>query len=324
MELHKKTKIINDGLALSGTGIEKTLLMEKGSKSFIYVALLADLVIAVTKFIAAAFTASSAMLSEGIHSVIDCANQVLLLFGIHRSKKKADLKRPFGYGRELYFWSFIVSLLMFSIGGCISFYEGILRLKRPEVSEDQTWNYVVLGVAFVFTIISLVASWRKFNRERGELAFWEAIEESKDPSLFTVLLGEIGDAAGLIIAFVGVLLGHIFLNPYYDGIASMVIGVVLIFISLVLVRESRSLLMGETPNLKTLRKIITIAEADPSIVKVKKHYSVYLAPEEVVLQLIATFRQDLTTEEITEAIKRVSKTIRKKFPRFKQIFIEPM
>jgi cation diffusion facilitator family transporter len=271
-------------------------MMEKGSKGFIYVALLADLIIAVTKFVAAAFTASSAMLSEGIHSVIDCANQVLLLFGIHRSKKKADLKRPFGYGRELYFWSFIVSLLMFSIGGCISFYEGILRLKRPEVSEDQTWNYVVLGVAFVFTIISLVASWRKFNRERGELAFWEAIEESKDPSLFTVLLGEIGDAAGLIIAFVGVLLGHIFLNPYYDGIASMVIGVVLIFISLVLVRESRSLLMGETPNLKTLRKIITIAEADPSIVKVKRHYSVYLAPEEVVLQLIATFRQDLTTE----------------------------
>lgn len=299
-------------------------MMEKGSKGFIYVALLADLIIAVTKFVAAAFTASSAMLSEGIHSVIDCANQILLLFGIHKSKKKADLKRPFGYGRELYFWSFIVSLLMFSIGGCISFYEGILRLRRPEVSEDQRWNYIVLGVAFVFTIISLVASWRKFNRERGQIPFWEAIEESKDPSLFTVLLGEIGDAAGLIIAFVGVLLGHIFLNPYYDGIASMVIGVVLIFISLVLVRESRSLLMGETPNLKTLRKIITIAEADPSIVKVKKHYSVYLAPEEVVLQLIATFRQDLTTEEITDAIKRVSTTIRKRFPRFKQIFIEPM
>jgi cation diffusion facilitator family transporter len=324
LKLYKKSKTANDGLALSGTGIEKILMMEKGSKGFIYVALLADLIIAVTKFVAAAFTASSAMLSEGIHSVIDCANQILLLFGIHKSKKKADLKRPFGYGRELYFWSFIVSLLMFSIGGCISFYEGILRLRRPEVSEDQRWNYIVLGVAFVFTIISLVASWRKFNRERGQIPFWEAIEESKDPSLFTVLLGEIGDAAGLIIAFVGVLLGHIFLNPYYDGIASMVIGVVLIFISLVLVRESRSLLMGETPNLKTLRKIITIAEADPSIVKVKKHYSVYLAPEEVVLQLIATFRQDLTTEEITDAIKRVSTTIRKRFPRFKQIFIEPM
>jgi len=298
--------------------------MEKSSKAFIYIALLADLGIAVIKFIASAFTGSSAMISEGIHSIIDSINQVLLLFGIRKSKKKADWKRPFGYGRELYFWSFIVSLLMFSIGGCISFYEGILRLKHLDVMEDQTWNYIVLGVAFVFTIISLIASLKKFNKERGELPFWEAIRESKDPSLFTVLLGEIGDAAGLIIAFLGVLLGRLFHNPYYDGAASMVIGVFLIIISLLLVRESRSLLMGETPSRKTLRKIIAITEADPSIIKVKRHYSIYLAPEEIVLQLIASFKKDQTTEEITEAIKRISATIKKHFPRFKQIFIEPM
>ena len=298
--------------------------MKKGSKTFIYIALLADLVIAITKFIAAAFTGSSAMVSEGIHSVIDAVNQVLLLFGISRSQKKPDQKRPFGYGRELYFWSFIVSLLMFSIGGCISFYEGILRLKRPEGLENQTWNYAVLGVAFVFNIISLIASLKKFNKERGELSFWEAIRESKDPSLLTVLLGEIGDVAGLAIAFLGVLLGYLLRNPYYDGIASMVIGGFLILISLLLVRESRSLLMGETPSRKTLRKIIAITEADPSIVKVKKHFSIYLAPEEIVLQLIAIFKKDLTTEEIAEAIKRISRTIKKKFPRFKQIFIEPM
>jgi cation diffusion facilitator family transporter len=298
--------------------------VNKESKAFIYIALLADLVIAVTKFIAAAFTGSSAMLSEGIHSVIDSVNQVLLLFGIRKSQKKADQKRPFGYGRELYFWSFIVSLLMFSIGGCISFYEGVLRLRNPDVSDDQRWNYIVLGIAFIFTLISLIASLKRFNKERGELSFWEAIRESKDPSLFTVLLGEIGDVAGLVIAFLGVLFGHLFQNPYYDGIASMIIGVILIAISLILVRESRSLLMGETPNRKTLQKIIAIAESDPSIVKVKKHYSVYLAPEEIVLQLIATFKKDLTTEEITEAIKRISRAIQKKFPRFKQIFIEPM
>ena len=264
------------------------------------------------------------MISEGIHSIIDSVNQVLLLLGIRLSKKKPDARRPFGYGRELYFWSFIVSLLMFSIGGCISFYEGITRLKRPDISENQTWNYIVLGVAFLFTMGSLVVSLKKFNSERGELEFWEAIRESKDPSLFTVLLGEIGDAAGLIIAFLGVFLGHVFHNHYYDGTASMVIGVFLILISLLLVRESRSLLMGETPSRKTLRKIIEITEADPSIMKVKKHYSVYLAPEEIVLQLIAAFKTDLTTEEITAAIKRVSRSIRRKYPRFKQIFIEPM
>lgn len=294
------------------------------SKAFIYVALLADLGIAVTKFIAAAFTGSSAMISEGVHSIIDTVNQVLLLFGIKRSRKKADQLRPFGYGREIYFWSFIVSLLMFSIGGCISFYEGILRLRRPASYENQIWNYIVLAVAFVFTAISLITTLKKFNKQRGDLAFWEAIKESKDSSLFTVLLADIGDIAGLLIAFLGVFLGHLFHNPYYDGIASMLIGVFLITISLLLVRESKSLLMGETPNRKTLRRIVALAESDPSIVKVKKHFSIYLSPEEIVLQLIAVFQRDLTTPEITEAIKRISRNIRKDFPRFKQIFIEPM
>jgi len=213
---------------------------------------------------------------------------------------------------------------MFSIGGCISFYEGIIQLKHPENKENQIWNYIVLGAAFVFTLVSLFASLKKFNKDRGELPFWEAIKASKDPSVFTVLLGEIGDVAGLVIAFLGVFLGNLLHDPRYDGIASMVIGIFLIGISLLLVRESRSLLMGETPSRKTLRKIISITEADPSIIKVKKHFSMYLAPEEIVLQLIATFRKDLSTEEITDTIKRVSARIRREFPRFKQIFIEPM
>ena len=284
-----------------GTGIEELYGME--SKAFIYVALLADLGIAVTKFIAAAFTGSSAMISEGVHSIIDSVNQVLLLFGIKRSRRKADQRRPFGYGREVYFWSFIVSLLMFSIGGCIAFYEGIMRIKRPARNENQAWNYVVLAIAFLFTAISLITTLKKFNKQRGELPFWQAIRESKDSSLFTVLLADIGDVAGLVIAFLGVFL---------------------IIISLLLVRESRSLLMGETPSRKTLRKIVALAESDPSIIKVKKHFSIYLAPEEIVLQLLAVFKKDLTTPEITEAIRRISRNIRKNFPRFKQIFIEPM
>lgn len=293
------------------------------SKAFIYVALLADLGIAVTKFIAAAFTKSSAMISEGVHSVIDTVNQILLLFGIEKSKKKPDRYRPFGYGRELYFWSFVVSLLMFSIGGCVSFYEGILRLRRPAGNEDQLWNYVVLGVAFVFTAISLVVSVKKFNKLRGSIGFFKAIKDSKDPTLLTVMLSDFGDIAGLVIAFLGVLLGHLMHKPYYDAIASMTIGVVLILISLLLVRESKSLLMGETPNRRTLRKIIAITQADPTVVKVKKHFAVYLAPEEIVLQLIAVFKKDLTTQQITEAIRRISREIKKEFPRFKQIFIEP-
>lgn len=294
-----------------------------GSKLFIYVALAADIAIAITKFIAAAATGSSAMISEGIHSIIDSVNQLLLLFGIKRSKKKADAKRPFGYGKELYFWSFIVSLLLFSIGGCISFYQGILRLKRPALAEDQTWNYIVLGVSFIFTAITAAVTLKKFNKQRGELNFFEAVKVSKDPSVFIVLLGDFGDLIGLVIAFLGVFFGHIFHNPYYDGIASMIIGVFLIMISLLLVKESKSLVIGESINKKTMRQIIALTKEDEAIVKVKRHFSIYMSPEEVVLQLIAVFKKDLTTGEITEAIKRISKSIEHKFPRIKQIYIEP-
>jgi cation diffusion facilitator family transporter len=293
------------------------------SKLFIYVALAADIGIAVTKFIAAAVTGSSAMVAEGIHSIIDSVNQLLLLLGIKRSKKRPDAKRPFGYGKELYFWSFVVSLLLFSIGGCISIYQGILRLKQPARDESQLWNYIVLAVSFLFTAATLIVSLKKFNKERGDLGFFEAIKVSKDPSLFIVLLGDIGDLIGLLIAFLGVYLGHRFHNPYYDGVASIVIGVFLIVISLVLVKESKSLLIGESISRKTMRKILALAKADPSIIKIKRHFSIYMAPEEVVLQLIAVFKKDLTTHDITEAIKRISKNIEEEFPRIKQIYIEP-
>jgi cation diffusion facilitator family transporter len=294
------------------------------SRLFIYVALAADLVIAITKFVGAAFTGSSAMISEGIHSIIDSGNQILLLIGIKKSKKKADERRPFGYGKELYFWSFIVSLLIFSLGGCVSFYEGILRLKRPAGEENQTWNYIVLGLAFVFTAITAGITLKKFNAQRGRLGFWQAIKESKDPSVFIVLLGDLGDLLGLVIAFLGIYLEHLLRNSHYDGIASMIIGVMLIGISGLLLRECRSLLMGESISKKTLRNIIALAEADPSVVKVKRHFSMYMAPDEAVLQLITVFNKDLKTQEITEAIQRVIKRIQEKFPRVKQIFIEPV
>jgi len=293
------------------------------SKLFIYVALAADVGIAMTKFIAAAFTGSSAMISEGVHSVIDCINQILLLFGIKKSKKKPDAQRPFGYGRELYFWSFVVSLLLFSVGGCISFYEGILRIKSQTLTKDENWNYIVLAIAFVFTAISMVVTYKKFNKQRGDLSIWQAITKSKDPSVFIVLLGDFGDLAGLIVAFLGIYLGHLFHNAYYDGGASILIGVFLIIISLLLVRESRSLLMGESVGKKTLTAIIKITEADMDIVKVKRQFSTYLAPEEVVLQMMVVFKKNLNTTEITDAVKRIRENIQLNFPHIKQIFIEP-
>jgi len=294
------------------------------SRFFIYVSLVVDSLIAIFKFIAAYFTRSSSMLSEGIHSLIDLSSQLLLIWGIKTSRKSPNSKRPFGYGREFYFWSFIVSLVIFTMGGCISFYEGFLRLYRPQMEGNVSWNYAVLAFAFVFNVISMFAALKAFNKRRRDIPFWEAVIKTKDPSTIIVLLGDFGDLLGLIVAFLGIFLGRMMNKPYYDGAASMIIGVILIVTSAVLIRESKSLLMGETTSRKTLQRIIKLTEADIAVIKVKKHFSTYLSPEEVLLQLNTVFKDGLTTHEITDAIQRIIKNIKNEFPRIKQIFIEPV
>jgi len=294
------------------------------NKSFIYISLLVDLIIAAFKFIAAAFTGSSSMVSEGIHSVIDAISQVMLIWGIKTSKRSPDSLRPFGYGKELYFWSLIVSLVIFIMGGCISFYEGVVRLNNPQPRGNPNWNYAILAVAFIFNMISMIAAFRAFNQQRGRTGFWKAVIITKDPSTIIVLLGDFGDLFGLMIAFLGIYLGRVLNNPYYDGIASMVIGIMLIIISGILVRESKSLLMGETISRSKLRQIVKLVEADEEVIKVKKHFSTYMAPEEVLLQLTTVFKPGLNTAQITGAIERLTKTLQNKFPRIKQVFIEPV
>ncbi len=294
------------------------------SRLFLYVSLGVDLSIAISKFIAAAFTGSSAMVSEGIHSVIDAVSQLMLIWGVKTSKRAADADRPFGYGKELYFWSFIVSLVIFILGGCISFYEGWLRFNKPQFEGSPTWNYVVLAIAFAFNLVSMVTALKAFNTQRGSITFWKAAVGTKDPSTIIVLLGDFGDLIGLFIAFLGVFLGRLLHNPYYDGVASMLIGVVLIVISAFLVRESKSLLMGEPTGRKILKKVIAMVQADESVVKVKKHFSTYMSPEDVLLQLNTVFKQGLTTKQITDAIERITKNIQTEFPRMKQVFIEPV
>jgi cation diffusion facilitator family transporter len=294
------------------------------SRLFIYVSLGVDLFIAVSKFIAAGFTGSSSMMAEGIHSVIDAISQVLLIWGIKTSKKLPDADRPFGYGKELYFWSFVVSLVIFILGGCISFYEGISRLQRGGFEGNPNWNYAILAIAFVFNLVSMVTALKAFNSQRGEISFWKAVIRTKDPSTIIVLLGDFGDLLGLVVAFLGVYLGRLFHNPYYDGIASMLIGVILIGVSALLLRESKSLLMGETTSRKTLRRVVELAQQDAAVIQVKKHFSMYMAPEEILLQLNTVFKADLNTLQITDAIARITKAIQTEFPRIKQIFIEPV
>lgn len=294
------------------------------SKLPIYSALAANLLIAITKFIAAAFTGSSAMISEGIHSLVDTSNEVLLLWGIRQSKRPADEKRPFGYGKELYFWSFIVSIMIFGIGGGISFYEGITHIRHPEIIRNPAWNYAVLGFAIVFDGISFITALREFNRQRGTTPFWKAVRKSKDPSTFVVLFEDAADVLGLFVAFLGVFLGHQLNNPYFDGIASIVIGLILTGISVLLATESRSLLMGESADAGILSAVKELAEADAVITKVSRSLSMYLAPEEIILLLDVSFNENSSGKEITAAVTRIKEKIHSEYPSIKQIFVEPV
>lgn len=246
------------------------------SKIAVYSALFANMAIAVVKFIAAGVTGSSAMVSEGIHSVVDTGNEVLLLLGIPKSKRPPDIHRPFGYGKELYFWSFIVSLLIFAVGAGVSFYEGIMHLQHPTIIKDPFWNYLVLGFALLFDGISFTIALRQFNKERGTTRFWQAIKRSKDPTNFVVLFEDAADVCGLMVAFAGVWLGHYFQNPYFDGIASIIIGLILTAVSVVLARESYSLLMGETASPEVLQHVMQLAAADKNIIRVENPMSMFL------------------------------------------------
>lgn len=293
------------------------------SKLPVYSALIANFLIAITKFIAAGVTGSSAMISEGIHSLVDTGNEILLLVGIHKSKKPPDESRPFGYGRELYFWAFIVSVLIFAVGGGISFYEGITHLQHPHLIENPLWNYIVLGIAIIFDGISFIIALREFNRQRGTTPFWKEVRKSKDPTTFVVLFEDAADVLGLMVAFLGIYLGHALQNPLFDAIASMVIGAILTFIAWVLARESRSLLMGETLQEATLNKIMDLCKSAGIVLEVERPLSIYLGPDEVVLILGATFKPEVETRHLQREIDELKKRIQETFPVIKRIFIEP-
>jgi cation diffusion facilitator family transporter len=298
------------------------LYMAAAHKS-IYSALIANLLIAVTKFIAGAISNSSAMISEGVHSLVDTINQILLLFGIKRSQRPPDKIKPFGYGKELYFWSFIVSILIFGFGGGVSVYQGIVHIIEPEKLGDPTWNYAVLGASLVFEGISLTIAIKEFNSGRGELSWWEAIKESKDPSAFLVLFEDSAAVLGLIMVGVFVFLSHQLNIPQLDGVGSLLVGILLLIVSSLLARESRSLLMGEGISAETQKKIKVLAEKDPAVLKVISIISTYQSPEEVLLMLIIAFKADLNTEDINDAITRIRNDIREEFTLVRFVIIQP-
>lgn len=292
------------------------------SKTPIYTAFAANLIIAATKLTAAGVTGSSAMASEGIHSLVDTSNEILLLLGLKKSQRQPDERRPFGYGKELYFWAFVVSLLFFALGGGMSVYEGILHLQHPEAIQNPLWNYIVLGIAFIFDGISLITALREFNRQRGKTSFWQAVKGSKDPSTFVVLFEDLADVIGITIAFTGILLSHLLNNPYIDGIASVLIGLLLTGVAVLLVRESRSLLMGETVSPKELGAVKKLLEQCETVQEVHTQQSMYLGPEEVILLVRIRFSAALNAAEVAGEVRNLRERVQETYPHYRHIFIE--
>ncbi|MFD2863885.1 cation diffusion facilitator family transporter [Mucilaginibacter antarcticus] len=294
-----------------------------GSKKSIYAALFANLIIAITKFLAGGISNSSSMIAEGIHSVVDTVNQLLLLMGITLSKKKPDRYHPLGYGKELYFWSFVVSILIFGLGGGVSVYQGIIHIIHPEELGDPTWSYAVLAVSILFEGASLVVAAIEFNKLRDGLSWWDAIIKSKDPSTFLVLFEDTAAVAGLFIVLIGLYLGHALDAPYLDGVASLLVGILLIAVSLILARESRSLLMGEGIKLSTKKRIRQIVEGDAGVLKLMHLMSSYQSPEEILLMIIVAFKHDQNTLEINDSIDRIRGQIKAEYARIRFVIIQP-
>ncbi len=297
-------------------------MASSSSKAGIYGALIANLGIAAAKFVAAFFTGSSAMLSEGIHSLVDSGNSVLLLLGLSRGQKPADASHPFGYGKEYYFWSLIVAIMLFAIGGGMSVYEGISHFQHPEPQTNIIWNYATLGIAFIFESVSTYITLKQIGPSRGSLTYWQAVKASKDPGVFAVLYENVAALLGLTIAALGTALGYYLREPRIDGGASVLIGLVLIGVAVALVKETKALLIGEAADPALQAAVRALALADPAVADLTPALTMHLGPTDILLVLNVRFLPTLATAAIEEATNRLEATIRAAHPEIKRIYVE--
>lgn len=296
--------------------------MAKERKVVVYAEIAANVVVTIAKFIAAAVSGSSAMLAEGFHSLADTGDGLLLLLGQHLGSRPPDPEHPFGYGLEIYFWSFVVAILIFAIGGGLSIYDGIHSIMHPEQLEGALWSYIVLGVAFLFDGGSFLVAWRKFRKDSGKQSVWQALTTTRDMTVATVLLENSSDLVGILLAFFGVLLSHVLDLPVIDGIASVLIGLVLVAVASFLGYQSRSLLTGERAAPNMIQGIRQLVQADPMVTSSTRPMTLQLGPDTVLLGLELQFRPMLSASEAASAIDSLEQKIRSRYPIVKQIFIE--
>lgn len=296
--------------------------MAGGSTKVVIAALVGNGLIAVTKFGAAAYTGSSAMLSEAIHSVVDTGNQGLILFGIHRSKKPADTAHPFGYGMELYFWTFVVAIVLFAIGSGVSLYEGVQKILYPHPMENVHVNYIVLGAAMVFEAVAWYLAYKEFRGRKGHRSFIAAVRTSKDPALFTVLFEDTAAMLGLVFAFIGIALGQYLEMPVLDGVASVAIGVILALVAITLASECKGLLVGESARRPVVRGIRTLVEARDGIKSVNELLTMHLGPEDLLVNLSVDFVDGISSQDVEAEISAMEADIKESYTEVQRIFIE--
>ncbi len=294
----------------------------KGSKKVIYAALVGNGLIAITKFIAATITGSSAMFSEAVHSVVDTGNQGLLLHGIKRSKRPPDAAHPFGYGSEIYFWSFVVAILIFGLGAGISFYEGIQKLLHPHPITSPYINYIVLGLAMVFEAVAWWIAYKEFGKVRGNFGIFEAVQRSKDPTIFTVLFEDTAAMLGLIAALIGVACADMLDIAWADGAASVVIGIILAGTASLLAYETKGLLIGEAASRGLRQGVRGIVGRSNAVRHINEMRTMHLAPNDILLALSLDFHDELSAGRVEQTIYKLEKDIKARFPDIKRLFIE--
>ncbi len=296
--------------------------MASGSKKVIWAALIGNSLIAITKFVAATFTGSSAMFSEGVHSLVDTGNQVLLLYGLKRAAKPANEKFPFGHGKEIYFWSFVVAILIFAVGAGISIYEGVHHILHPAEISDPTINYIVLGLAMVFEGGALYFALIEFNKARGTIRAFTAVKQGKDPTLFVVLFEDSAAMLGLMIAFIGIALAQYTGQPWWDGVASVAIGGVLGMTAFWLAYETKGLLIGERAEQTIVDGIKAIIAEEKGVIKTNEVLTLHMGPEFILANISLEFSDQLKTGELENIIRNLDRIIKSQFPRVKRVFIE--
>lgn len=292
------------------------------SKKVIFAALTGNFLIALTKFIAFFITRSSAMLSEGVHSVVDTGNQILLLYGLRRSKMPADERFPFGHGQEVYFWSFIVAILIFAVGAGVSIYKGVHHLLHPALIQRPYLNYIVLGLAMIFEGAAWYFALTEFTKAKGKWGYVKAVRRGKDPTIFVVLFEDSAAILGLMVAFAGVFLSQMTANPYYDGVASIIIGLILAGTAAWLAYETKGLLIGESANQEVIQGIRKIADSYGNIQHVNEILTLHMGPEFILLNMSVDFDDAVSAGDIEKTIARLDNEIKQAYPRIKRIFVE--